>query len=506
MDRRAKIVATLGPASSDEAVLGRLLDIGIDVVRLNMSHGTQDEHRKVIRRLRALSEDRQRFVPIIIDLMGPRYRLGEIPSGPVELAIDDRVVLGAPGTALDTATPEIRLPVADPEFLNHLRPGERLLIDNGLVELEVLACRETQVLARVLHGGMVATRKGINLPDTELPFTISEKDRSDIAFAIAEDADFLAVSFVGGPEDLEAIRQVLEDLGGMIPLIAKLERAAPLKRLPETIAAAHAVMVARGDLGVEVPVHDVPILQKKIIAAGRQVGKPVIVATQMLESMMSQPRPTRAEASDCANAVFDGADALMLSGETAAGAFPEKTVRTMSEIIREAEAYRPASADDPFDWPPQPLHPGASEHINQKLDRDLEIPDAVAAGAVLACHRLDVRQLVAFSQGGFTARMIARYRPRTPITVFTRDPKVARRLQLVWGARPLLLASDLEHHDEVVELVDRRLIEAELAEPGDTILILMGVPIVKRPLTNLMRAHRVRSQSPVIEAPNRLRS
>ncbi len=487
MDRRAKIVATLGPASASEEVLERLLQSGVDVVRLNMSHGNQADHRRLMQRLRRLARQQRRFVPVIVDLMGPRYRLGEVVKGPRTLTAGQEVFLGTRGRETD-------LPIGDRELLDHLRAGERMLIDNGMVELEILSCQADGVSTKVVHGGLVATRKGINLPDTDLPFTISEKDHSDIEFALREGADFLAVSFVGGPDDLQAVRAALRKHGGMLPLIAKLERAAVLPALDATVEASDGVMVARGDLGVEVPVHNVPVLQKKIIAAGRRVGKPVIVATQMLESMIEQPRPTRAEASDCANAVFDGADALMLSGETAAGIDPVKVVVTMSKIIVEAEAYRPPSLEDFSDRQPEPLLPGTSEqvNINPDLDKHLEIPDVVSAAAVYATHRLDVRQIVAFSQGGFTARMIARYRPRTPITVFTREPDVARRLQLVWGARPLLLEDELQHHDQVVKLVDRQLIEAELAQPGDVIIILMGVPIPDRPLTNLMRVHRVR--------------
>ena len=500
VDRRAKIVATLGPASSGEDVLARLLTAGVDVVRLNMSHGTQDTHSAVIRRLRELSRRAGVFVPVIVDLMGPRFRLAEIPDGPRLLESGARVRLGAPGPGID-------LPVEDQPgesegFLSRLKPSERVLIDNGLIEIKVLETERDVVTARVVHGGLVSTRKGINLPDTDLPFTISEKDRSDIAFAVREGADYLAVSFVGAPEDLDAVRAVLTEVGGVLPLIAKLERATPMARLDETVVAADAVMVARGDLGVEMPVYDVPVLQKKIIAAGRRVGKPVIVATQMLESMMTQPRPTRAEASDCANAVFDGADALMLSGETAAGDYPVETVTTMAGIICAAESYRPPgletlhsrAAGATFADRPAPILPGVSEQarLNFELDRHLEIPDVVSAAAVYATHGLEVRRIVAFSQGGFTARMIARYRPHTPITVFTRDPGVARRVQLVWGARPLLMDVDVDHHDEVVSLVDRLLVDAGLAEPGEVILILMGVPIAERPLTNLMRVHRVR--------------
>ncbi|MCP3956337.1 MAG: pyruvate kinase [bacterium] len=492
MNRRAKIVATLGPASAGEDVLGRLLESGVDVVRLNMSHGSHRTHRRLIRGVRAQAERLGRLVPVIVDLMGPRYRLGEIPDGPRMLREGDAVCLG---TCADASAAASDLPVEDPELLEHLRPGERLLIDNGLVELEVRSREGGTVAARVAHGGPVSTRKGINLPDTDLPFTISEKDRGDIAFALAEGADYLAVSFVGGPEDLEAVRATASELGGVLPLIAKLERAAPMRRLRETVEAADAVMVARGDLGVEVPLSEVPVLQKKIIDAGRRVGKPVIVATQMLESMMTQPRPTRAEASDCANAVFDGADALMLSGETAAGDFPVESVRTMAKIISQAETYRPPSFADLDDRITGIVLPGVSEraHFNPDRDQNLDIPDVVSAAAVYATHQLDVRRIVAFSQGGFTARMIARYRPRTPITVFTREVEVARRVQLIWGAHSLLMDVDVEHHDEVVSLVDRLLQEADLAEPGDRILILMGDPIAERPLTNLMRVHRVRA-------------
>jgi pyruvate kinase len=268
--------------------------------------------------------------------------------------------------------------------------------------------------------------------------------------------------------------------------------------LEAIVESADAVMVARGDLGVEVPLHQVPVFQKRIIETGRRHGKPVIVATQMLESMMEQPRPTRAEASDCANAVFDGADALMLSGETAAGQFPVDSVRTMGRIITEAESFRrtrPRAMSSDLDGGYGPLIPNATEaaQLNPQRDRNLHIPEVVASAAVLTANRLGARQIVAFSQGGFTARMIARYRPRTPILVFTKNREVARRVQLLWGARPLLMEHEVDHHDEVVSVVDGLLIENELAEPGDTIVILMGDPVAERPLTNLMRVHRVRN-------------
>ncbi len=489
MQKRVKIVATVGPASAEEAVLARLLDAGMNVVRLNLSHGTQENHRKLIQSIRRLGNARRTFIPIIADLMGPRYRLGQIPNAPLQLEAGSEVSLGEAGEGID-------LPLEDPSFLHHVRPGERLLIDNGLLELEVIEKAEGVIRTRVITGGPVSTRKGINLPDTDLPFTISDKDRSDIAFAVAERVDYLAVSFVGTPGDLSAVRQVMEEHEGALPLIAKLERAQAVQEIDTIVQAADAVMVARGDLGVEVPLHRVPVLQKRIIRAGRQQGKPVIVATQMLESMMEHPRPTRAESSDVANAVFDGADALMLSGETAAGDYPVDSVRTMTEIIREAEAYeaRPANSRRVDRSEHEPLLPGQAEvpFLNADRDLHLEVPDMVCAAAVQAATGLKARHIIAFSQGGFTARMIARYRPRTPITVITNNKLVARRLQLVWGTQPLLSVDDVSSLDDVVEVVDRALLDAGMAEPGDCILILMGVPIHERPLTNLMRAHRVR--------------
>ncbi|MEL7058965.1 MAG: pyruvate kinase [Acidobacteriota bacterium] len=486
MHKRAKIVATIGPASSSEQMLGDLLEAGVDVVRLNFSHGDHASHRAVMRTVRRQAEARQRFVPIIVDLMGPRHRLGQLE--PRRLEAGESIVLGA------ASAEGVDLPVEDDEFLDHLKADERVLVDNGLVELKIVSVEQRRLRAEVLHGGMVSTRKGINLPDTELPFTISDKDRADIALAVEEKVDYLAVSFVGGPADLRAVAEVVREHGGLIPLIAKLERSTVMRRLNETVEVADAVMVARGDLGVEVPPHRVPVMQKRILEAGKRFGKPVIVATQMLESMMTQPRPTRAETSDVANAVFDGADALMLSGETAAGDFPLEAVGTMARVIQEAEAYRPPEGYRLTRDRVEHLNPGATEerYLNPRRDRHLEIPEVVSAAAVHAVRNLDTRQIVAFSQGGFTARMIARYRPMTPITVFTRNIEVARRIQLVWGAQPVLMEHEVKHHDEVVQVVDRMLVERDLAQPGDTIVILMGDPIIHRPLTNLIRIHRVR--------------
>ncbi len=490
MERRAKIVATLGPASSDEAALAALLRAGADVLRLNLSHGTPESHRATLRRAREVAAELGRQVPVLLDLMGPRYRLGQLAEGPRRLRRGERLTIGDPGDGAD-------LPVDDPGFLRHLRAGERVLIDNGLVELEVIAKRGRKLSARVVHGGPVATRKGINLPDSKLPFTISEKDRADIAFAVEEGADYLAASYIGRGRDVEAIRQEVLARGPAIPIVAKLERAVAVEHIDEIVAAADAVMVARGDLGVEVPLHQVPVLQKRIIAAGRRAGKPVIVATQMLESMMEQPRPTRAESSDVANAVFDGADALMLSGETAAGRHPVEAVRTMARIVVEAEEYRRRvleGADAPRDLSRLASHLGTAPRrpdLEPELAGAIEIADVIAAAAVHAASKLDDSVIVAFSQGGFTARRIARYRPLVPTLVFTTDERVARRIQLIWGTRPIHLDREVQHRDDLVQVVERELLIRRLIRPGECIVLLMGFPIQERPLTNLLRIHRV---------------
>jgi len=510
MERRAKIMATLGPASSNDEVLARMLDAGLDVVRLNLSHGTHDSHRELIRTVRRQAEARRRFIPIVLDLMGPRYRLGDLPDGRRLLEEGTTVRLVA------DAREKGDLPLGRADLLEHLHQSERVLIDGGLIELEVTGLEASAaagprraVAARVLQGGPVSSRKGINLPDSTLPFEISDKDREDILFAVEEGLDYLAASYVDRAENLEALRQISREAGDELPVIAKLERQGSIERLDELVESADALMVARGDLGVEVPLHRVPVLQKEIIAAGRRQGKPVIVATQMLESMMGHPRPTRAEASDVANAVFDGADALMLSGETAAGEYPVEAVEVMARIVAEAEGYdlrvrggRPAGGPRAIGaigamgavGGGRAFGAGGAEGLERREAASaLAVAEVVSAAGVFAADRLPVRQVVAFSQGGFTARMIARSRPEAPVLVFTTDPRVARRAQLVWGVRPLLMGAEVEHHDEVVEVVEHQLLAAGLAEPGETIVILMGDPIEERPLTNLMRVHTLRA-------------
>jgi len=482
-------MATLGPASRDEGVLRELVRAGVDLVRLNLSHGTEDQHRETLRRVRQVAAEERCHLPVALDLMGPRYRLGQIPDEPRLLEPGQEVVLGPESSGAE-------LPV-DSGIVEHLAAGERVLIDGGLIELRIESKAGGRVRARVVNGGPVRTRKGINLPDSALPFEISDKDRSDVAFAVAENADYLAASYVGEAAHVDAVRAVATAAGGRIPIIAKIERATAIEHLAEIAEAADGLMVARGDLGVEVPLYQVPVLQKKIVAAGRLSGKPVIVATQMLESMIEQPRPTRAEATDVANAVFDGADVLMLSGETAAGQYPVVVVQTMARIIQEAEDYAGQSSERHTLQPLGHVHARrtfAMDPEDQTADDELalEVPDMVSAAAVYAAEQLGVSRIVAFSQRGFTARLVARYRPRSPIMAFTPDARVARQIQLVWGVRPFVAEFQVGSLEDIVQVVERELLAAQLVKPGERILILMGHPVRERPLTNLMRVHRIR--------------
>ena len=481
--RRAKIVATVGPASSSREVLGQLVEAGVDVVRLNQSHGKRKDHEQLIALVREVAIATDRFVGVLVDLMGPRFRLGVI-DGVRELSRGDELTIGDDGGE--------DIPLDDADVVQYLRRDERVLIDNGLIEAAVVWKRGRRARLRILSGGSVSTRKGINLPDSDIPFSISRKDRLDARMAVECGADFVAASYVGSADDVRSVRKMLKRLGGEdMPIIAKLERARAVDRLDEIIEESDAVMVARGDLGVEMEPHQVPVLQKRIIDGGWRLGKPVIVATQMLESMMEHPRPTRAESSDVANAVFDRADAMMLSGETAAGRYPVQAVQMMDRIIREAEehlesgysrstAHTGTSRERAFDVEP-PRRPG-----------NPEIAETIALAAVVSALRRQAKCIVVLTQGGFTARMLSSRRPSTPVIALTQSARSARRLQIVWSVQPVMMKGEVEHHDEVVGLVDRHLLEQRLVDVGDEIAILMGDPIRERPPTNLLRLHRVR--------------
>jgi pyruvate kinase len=474
MDRRTKIIATLGPASHDPKTIRQLLTAGVNAIRLNLSHGTREDHRQLIGTVRHIAVSLGQHVPIMLDLMGPRYRLGTLPGGPRTVRRRQVVVLSK-----DSATADI--PIGSSKLLRCLKVGERVLIGDGMVELKILRHGTHQVEARVVTGGTVSTRKGINLPDSDLPFQISAKDRADIQMAVDEGVDYLAASYIGSAKDVEAIRRQVRGAGGDLPLLAKLERARAMSHIDEIVDAADAVMVARGDLGVEVPLHRVPTLQKEIIRSGRHFGKPVVVATQMLDSMIKHPRPTRAEVSDVANTVFDGTDALLLTGETAAGDYPVQTVRTMVKIIVEAETF---ALDQSENWRYKLL-------IEADSGGFPEIADAIARAGVFTAQSLGVKRLVAFSRSGFTARLISRYRPTVPVLVFTPEERVARQMQLLWGVDPVPVTDRPETEEAIVATLEGRLKSAQLVKSGERLVILMGSRVGDRRPTNMMRIHQV---------------
>ncbi len=463
----AKIIATLGPATASPDVVRSLIQAGADAFRLNFSHGTTEWHRQMAATVREEAGDAP--IAIIADLQGPRIRIGDLPE-PVELAEGDRVAL-APESELPL--PEGLLPTTYEALVHDLSPGDRVLIDNGLMELAVVECRDGRAHCRVVVGGNVGPHKGINLPGVAVSApALTDKDMRDVKTAVDMGVDYLALSFVRSPGDVEGLRALLGDHDVEIPIIAKIERAEAVERIEAIIDAADGVMVARGDLGVEMPQEKVPAMQKRIIALANIAGKPVITATEMLQSMVASPRPTRAEASDVANAILDGTDAVMLSGETAIGRYPVQTVETMEQITVEAETIR--REFEPAAYAPEPG----------------DFASAVADAACTAAWQLDAHTIAVFTMSGRTARLVAQRRPHARIIALTPNADTRRRLALVWGVTTLLLPA-ADSPDAMVADGDRLLKEQKLVETGDVIVIVGGAGPATG-ATNFTKMHRVR--------------
>jgi len=473
--RRTKIVATLGPACSTEDMIRRLMEAGVDVFRLNFSHGTSEERIRIIGVIRAAAASLDRYIPIVGDIQGPKLRIGDV-DGIVHLKEGaDFVITTEPsrGNHEQVSTPFSHLP-------EEVQPGHRILINDGLVELVVTSVDPTHVKTRVIHGGPISSKKGMNFPDSELSIpAITPKDREDLEFAVAQGLDYVAASFVRRREDIVNLRELLRGFGGEdIAIIAKLEKAQAIDALDGIIEESDGVMVARGDLGVELPPEMVPIVQKKILKSASQWGRFAITATQMLESMTTNSRPTRAEASDVANAIFDGSDAVMLSAETASGAYPIDAVKMMSRIVVAAEQNPQLQLQhhrDPF-------------RKSSELD---EFTDALAGAANYAAEQIDAKFLVVFTQTGFAARLMSKFRPRAPIVALAQSTRVARRMNILWGVIPSVVAEVGEYHEQIVEKVDEFLKAKKMVQPGDRIVILMGSPIYQRARTNLLRVHQI---------------
>ena len=477
--RRAKIVATLGPATSSYESIAALVEAGLDVARLNLSHGDYAIHEQTYAHVRAASDHYGRGVGVLVDLQGPKIRVGRFASGPVMLQVGQRFTItteDAPGDVEMVSTTHTGLP-------GDCSPGDRILIDDGRITLQVEEVVGPRVITTILEGGRISDNKGVNLPGVAVSVpAMSEKDVADLRWALRIGADLIALSFVRSAADLQDVRAIMDEEGVHLPVLAKVEKPQAVENLVDIVAAFDGVMVARGDLGVELPLEAVPLVQKQAITLCRSFGKPVIVATQMLDSMVTATRPTRAEASDVANAVLDGADALMLSGETSVGEHPAHVIRTMSRIIEYVEEFG-LERIPPAEEPPE-RHPGGpASHSTAR---------ALTRAAVAVAREVDASAVIAFTEGGASARLISRMRPTTPLLAFTPNPRVRSQLALSWGVETFLVPS-AHHTDDMVLQVDRALLEIGRATAGERVVIVAGVPPGIPGTTNGMRVHRIGS-------------
>jgi pyruvate kinase len=464
--RSAKIVCTLGPASNSLDMIDRLMRAGMDVARLNFSHGTHADHALTIQRLRDTSARLSKPIALLADLQGPKIRTGAlVDNRPVQLRMGQRFTiftLDRPGTSSGVSTTFKRMP-------REVSRGGRILLGDGLIELRVLSTTSNSILCRVVNGGELGEHKGINLPGVKLRIpALTPRDHDDLAFALQHGANFVAVSFVRNAEDVLLAKAAVARAGKNVPVIAKLEKPEAIENLDAILRVADGVMVARGDLGVEMSPEKVPVIQKQIIAKACEARLPVITATQMLESMTQNPRPTRAEASDVANAVFDGSDALMLSAETATGAYPAEAVRMMDRIIREAESN--------------------NSRVLRPRPAQFNIAETAAELICHASEELRMKVIAVFTETGSTARLISKHRPRPPIIAFSPIQETRRRLSLYWGVVPRTIG-EVKNIEGLIQAAEKRLLEERLVKRGDVVGIVAGIPLFVGGTTNFMKFH-----------------
>ncbi|MFX4303420.1 pyruvate kinase [Alicyclobacillus tolerans] len=470
--RKTKIVCTIGPASESPEILRQLMRAGMDVARLNFSHGSYEEHAERIRRIREAAADVGKHVAILLDVKGPKIRTGKIAGGQVELLDGKLVTLTIQPLAEGTAE---RVWISYEGLVEDVYPGAPIRIDDGLIGLKVVEVKGQDIVCIVTNGGILKDNKGINVPGVTLRIPgVTEKDKADIRFGIDQGVDMFAASFVRKAGDILEVRRILEERHYEADIIAKIETVEGLERLDEIVEVTDGVMVARGDLGVEIATEDVPLAQKRIISLCNQWGKPVITATQMLDSMQRNPRPTRAEASDVANAILDGTDAIMLSGETAAGRYPLESVQTMAQIAERAEEAI--------------LKREVVYHHHTEVER--KVPDAISHAAKEMASELDVAAIVTATTSGHTARHIAKHRPLKTIVAATPDARVARRLMLSWGVCPVVVPM-ASTTDDVLETAVEGALDAGYVQHGDMVIILAGVPVGIRGTTNLLKVHTI---------------
>jgi pyruvate kinase len=477
--RFAKIVCTLGPSSSDRETITKLIEAGMNVARLNFSHGTHDSHAELIKIIRECAKELNRPIAILQDLQGPKLRVGDLPKEGVRLEAGQTLNLFMVGHGTEDFVGNVKsLPLDVPNLARGVKPGNRILLDDGLMELQVKEVVGETVVTKVVTGGNLTSHKGVNLPGAHLGIpSFTEKDRSDLEFGLAHDVDYVAISFVETSLDVETVREAIRMINpprANTPIIAKMERPEAVKNMHDIMHVTDGVMVARGDLGVETSPSLVPIMQKEIIQCANRHAKIVITATQMLESMIHNPRPTRAEASDVANAIFDGTDAVMLSGETASGEYPVESVKMMDSIVKEAEKH------------------------NQEWGHSVEFPEAAIKGDALSmcaaarelAHDRDVSNVAVFTQTGKTALLMSKVRPRVPILALSPEPRTLTLSNLYWGVVPMSIPY-VDSLEAMVHHVDAALIEQKHIKNGQQIVLISGFPVGSMHLPNLALLHAV---------------
>lgn len=471
--RKTKIVATIGPASNSEETLTKLFKAGADAARINFSHGTYESHSEAIETIKKVREELDLPIPLILDTKGPEIRTKTLKDEFVFLEKGQKFIL----TTDDVEGDNTIVSVTYKDIVKDLRQGSIVLIDDGLIELMVKEINGTNVICEVLNNGQLGQRKGVNLPDVHLSFpALTQKDIDDIKFGIEMGFDYIAASFIRSANDILEIRQILEQNNGLnIQIIAKIENRDGVDNIDDILEVADGIMVARGDLGVEIPLEEVPMIQKKLIKKCKYKGKPVITATQMLESMVNNPRPTRAEANDVANAIYDGSDAIMLSGETAKGGFPVEAVETMVKIATKVEKS--------IDY--------VKEFSNQVTEHLTNITNAISHATCTTAHDLNASCIAAVSNSGYTVKKVSKYRPSCPILSLTPDEQVRRQLNLLWGCYPYVIEKVLTNTSDLFDIAANKSLELDFAKKGDIIIIVGGTPVGITGTTNTLKVQVV---------------
>ena len=471
--RRTKIVCTLGPSSNTLEDIERLYRAGMNVVRINFSHGSHEGHKKTIGFVREVAKKHKYSIPVLMDLQGPKIRVGSMKDGAQELSEGDIVEI----TSEDVEGSSSLIPIDYPNLVQDASEGNQILIDDGLLELKVLKKGTTSLKAKVVVGGLLKSRKGVNLPDVKISMSsLTQKDIEDLEFGLSVGVDFVAMSFVRSAKDVQDVISRVRAAGSNASIIAKIEKPEAVEVIDEIIEETDGIMVARGDLGIEIPSEKVPMVQKKIIDRCRAAGKPVITATQMLDSMINNPRATRAESSDVANAVMDGTDAVMLSGETAAGKYPVEAVRAMDKIIRSVEE----NSDRLY----------YSLNYRKPEWKEKQIVESIAYSCVTIADNVEAKAISTLTHSGNTARRIAKFRPRVPIVAFTESKIVRRQLNLVWGVESVRL-EELFDTDSSVKMMEKYLENNGLVEKNDRVIIATGMPLAKRGRTNMVKVSTI---------------